>query len=156
MTTLAMAPPGQGLSLCIPDLRTRKKDSVLAEIAGAAHGLGLVTDGALLLELLKLRERLGNTGVGKGVALAQARSITVLAPRVVVARSVRGVEWGSEDGVPVQLLLLVLAPAEWSDEAYHGLIARMASPIRLQRARQKLIAANSPDALSALWRELTA
>lgn len=155
VTMLATAPSGHDVALCIPDLRTRKKEAVLAEMAGAAHGAGVVADSTLLVEILKLRERLGSTAVGKGVALPQARSITVLMPRLVVARSLRGVEWGAEDGAPVNLVLLVLAPAEWSDDAYHGLISRAASPMRLQRTRQKLIGAESLEVLNALWREAT-
>lgn len=119
----------------------------------AARELGVVVDSELLLELLRLRERLGNTGLGKGVAIPQARSSTVLAPRVIVARSSRGIDWGAEDEVPVTLAMLVLAPAEWSDEAYFGLISRTASATRLQRNRQKLMDAESLAELGAAWRE---
>ena len=119
----------------------------------AARELGVVTDPELLLDLLKLRERLGNTGLGKGTAVPQARSSTVLVPRVIVARSTRGIDWGAADETPVTLTMLVLAPAEWSDEAYLSLIARTASATRLQRNRQKLMEAESLDALGAAWRE---
>jgi hypothetical protein len=49
--------------------------------------------------------------------------------------------------------MLVLSPAEWSDDAYFGLIARTASATRLQRTRQKLMDAQSLDAFGAAWRE---
>ena len=118
----------------------------------AAREMGVVVDQELLGELLRLRERLGNTGLGKGVAVPQARSSTVLVPRVIVARSARGIDWGATDEAPVTLAMLVLAPAEWSDEAYFGLIARTASATRLQRNRQKLMDAGSLDELGAAWR----
>lgn len=151
--TQVTVPTGHDLALCIPDLRSRKKEAALAELVAAARELGVVTDPGLLLELLRLRERLGATGLGKGVALPQARSSTVLAPRVIVARSARGIDWGAADETPVTLAMLVLAPAEWSDEAYYGLIARTASATRLQRTRQKLMDAESLAALGAVWRE---
>jgi mannitol/fructose-specific phosphotransferase system IIA component (Ntr-type) len=151
--TQVTVPSGHDLALCIPDLRSRKKEAALAEMVAAARELGVVTDAGLLLELLRLRERLGNTGLGKGVALPQARSTTILAPRVIVARSTRGIDWGAADETPVTLAMLALAPAEWSDEAYHGLIARTASATRLQRTRQKLMDAESLAALGAVWRE---
>ncbi len=154
--TVVTAPSGQNLALCIPDLKPRKKEAALVEMIAAARAADVVTEPALLLELLRLRERLGSTGIGKGVAIPHARSITIQAPRVIVARSRRGIEWGADDALPVSLVLLVLAPAEWSDEAYHGLIARAASVQRLQRARQKLLAAESPEALAALMREALA
>jgi mannitol/fructose-specific phosphotransferase system IIA component (Ntr-type) len=151
--TQVAVPIGNDLALCIPDLRSRKKESALAEMITAAHELGVVTDSDLLLELLRLRERLGNTGLGKGVALPQARSSTILAPRVIVSRSARGIDWGTEDEIPVTLAMLVLAPAEWSDDAYYGLISRTAAATRLQRTRQKLRDAGSLDALGAAWRQ---
>lgn len=151
--TQVTVPTGHDLALCIPDLRSRKKEAALAELVAAARELGVVTDAGLLLELLRLRERLGHTGLGKGVAIPQARSSTVLAPRVIVARSTRGIDWGAADEIPVTLAMLVLAPAEWSEDAYYGLIARTASATRLQRTRQKLMDAESLAALGAVWRE---
>ena len=92
----------------------------------AARELGVVADPELLLELLKHRERLGNTGLGKGIAVPQARSSTVLVPRVIVARSPRGIDWGATDETPVTLTMLVLVPAN-GRTMRTGLIARAAS-----------------------------
>jgi PTS system fructose-specific IIC component len=151
--TQATVVNGHDLALCIPDLRSRKKESALAEMVTAARELGVVAHVELLLDLLRHRERLGNTGLGKGIAVPQARSSTVLIPRVIVARSTRGIQWGAADEAPVTLTMLVLAPAEWSDDAYFGLIARTAAATRLQRNRQKLMDARSLDAFGAAWRE---
>ena len=151
--TQATVATGHHFALCIPDLRSRKKETALTEMVKAARELGVVADPELLLDLLKHRERLGNTGLGKGIAVPQARSSTVLIPRVIVARSPRGIEWGATDETPVTLTMLVLAPAEWSNDAYFGLIARTASATRLQRNRQKLMDARSLDAFGAAWRE---
>jgi fructose PTS system EIIBC or EIIC component len=154
--TQATVPTGHDLALCISDLRSRKKEAALAEMVMAARELAVIADPELLLELLRLRERLGNTGLGKGIAVPQARSSTVLVPRVIVARSARGIDWGATDETPVTLAMLVLAPAEWSDEAYFGLISRTASATRLQRNRQKLMDARSLDAFGAAWKEAAA
>jgi len=141
MTLAAL--PENDLSLCVPDLKSKKKDAALAEMVAAAGASGLVAGGNLLLELLKLRERLGTTGLGKAVALPHARSLTVREPRIVIARSTRGIDWQAGDDVPVHLVLLTLAPAEWSDDAFHALVARAAASFRLQRTRQKLMSAPS-------------
>ncbi|TMQ68739.1 MAG: PTS sugar transporter subunit IIA [Candidatus Eisenbacteria bacterium] len=153
---VVMALPGNDLSLCIPDLKSKKKDAALAEMALAAEAAGLVTGSDLLLELLRLRERLGNTAVGKGVAIPHARSLTVSQPRILVARSARGIDWQVADEGAVHLVLLTLAPAEWSDDAFHALLARAAGSSRLQRTRQKLLAAPSPQELALAFREALA
>jgi mannitol/fructose-specific phosphotransferase system IIA component (Ntr-type) len=152
---LVTAHPGNDLSLCIPDLKSKKKDAALAEMVSAAEAAGFVHGGELLLELLKLRERLGCTGLGKGVALPHARSLTVPHGRILVARSTRGIDWQAIDETPVHLVLMTLAPAEWSDDAFHALLARAASTARLQRTRQKLLAAPSQE-LATVFREALA
>jgi PTS system nitrogen regulatory IIA component len=153
---VAVAPPSFDLSLCIPDLKSKKKDAALAEIAAAAALAGLASDAELLLEVLKLRERLGTTAIGKGVAIPHARSLTVTHARLLVARAPRGIEWNAPDDAPVQLVFAALAPSEWPEEAFHGLVARAASSARLQRNRQKLLAAPSLEGLAVAFREAIA
>jgi mannitol/fructose-specific phosphotransferase system IIA component (Ntr-type) len=153
--TGAPAPPANDLSLCIHDLKSRKKDAALAEMASACRLQGLVTDDALLLEVLRLRERLGTTAIGKGVAVPQARSLTVREARIIVARSSRGVEWGAPDHLQVTLVLMVLAPSECGDEVWHALLGRAAASARLQRTRQKILAAPH-EHLSNVLREALA
>src|SRR5262245_15745911 len=151
--TVVTAPAGNDLALCISDLKSKKKDAALVEIVARAAEAGMVRGEALLLELLRLRERLGTTALGKGVALPHARSLTIAQPRILVARSARGIDWQADDDAPVQLVLMTLAPAEWSDDAYHSLLARAAGPARLQRTRQRLLAAPSLQGLAAAFRE---
>ena len=152
--SVAAAPPGYDLALFIPDLKARKKEQALAELVTAGSDAGIVTDVPLLVEFLKLRERLGTTAIGKGVAVPHARSATILTPRFLMARSQRGIDWGAADHLPVQLVFLVLSPGEWSDEAHHGWLARATSLARLQRTRQKLLGAASPSAAAAIAREV--
>jgi PTS system nitrogen regulatory IIA component len=150
------APPGYDLSLCIHDLKSKKKDAALAEMASAAIVAGIASEGSLLLESLRMRERLGGTAIGKGVALPHARSVTVSQGRILVARAPRGIDWSAADQAPVQLVLMILAPAEWSDEAFHALMGRAGATARLQRTRQKLLAAPSVEGLASVWREAMA
>jgi len=148
--------PGNDLSLCIPDLKSKKKDAALAEMAAAAEAAGVVTESDLLLELLKLRERLGTSSLGKAVALPHARSLTIPHARILVARSTRGIDWQAPDDVPVQLVMLILGLAEWSDDAFHALVARAAASFRLQRTRQKLLSAPSAQEFALVSRQALA
>src|SRR5688572_12473191 len=93
-------------SLYISELKKRTRGSVLHELAACAHAAGVVRDPALLRESLALRERLGMTPVLKSVAVPHARSLAVVEPRIVVARSHRGIEWGASDSLHVHVVLL--------------------------------------------------
>jgi len=150
MSVLA-APPLHDTSLDILDLKSRSRDSALAEIA--EHLGAAVRDSLLLRESLLRRERCASTAIGKGVALPNARSLAVRSARMVLARSSRGLAWDASDGEPVHLACAVVSPAEWSEETHHDWLARAATALRLQRTRQRLIDAPTPAGCLALWRE---
>jgi mannitol/fructose-specific phosphotransferase system IIA component (Ntr-type) len=153
--TISIGPSVLDIALCIPDLRPRRKDAVLQELALGAERAGGVRDPALLHETLCLRERLGSTAIGKGVAVPNARSIAVLDPRLVVARSRRGIDWKAADALPVRLVFLVLMPADAPLDAHHDWLARVVAFARLQRHRQRLIEAPSLESMSAVLRDLS-
>jgi fructose PTS system EIIBC or EIIC component len=154
--TLVATPSALDPSLYISDLKPKRRDSVLTEMVGLAHRAGSVRDPGPLIELLFLRERLGSTAIGKGVAIPNARSLVVLRPQIVFARSRRGVEWSAPDQQPVSLVLLVLAPAEWSESTAHAFLGRAVAVARLQRNRQRLLEASSFEVAAQVLKEIGA
>jgi mannitol/fructose-specific phosphotransferase system IIA component (Ntr-type) len=143
-------------SLYIPELKTCTREAALSDLVGLAHQAGTVRGPQLLLDLLAVRERLGSTAIGKGVALPHARSLTVVRAHLVVARTHRGVPWDAPDAMPVSLILLTLTPGDWSEEAHHSMLARAAAVARLQRNRQRLMDAGSFAEVAAVLREVGA
>ncbi|SRR5258705_8992042 len=151
MVTAAPAIPD--LSRFIPDLRSRRREGVLAELVETAHRAGVVHSPAPVSEIVRIRERTIPSAIARDAAVIAARSLAVIRPLVLVGRSLRGIEWpGSEDG-SIHLVVLVLAPAEWNEEAFHALLTRGAGLIRLQKARQRLIAQGSDVLVATLLRE---
>jgi len=148
--TTTVGPSVLDPSLCISDLKTKRKHSVLHELVAHAGRAGAVRDAALLCDTLLLRERLFGTGIGKGVAVPHARSIGVIVPRLLVGRSPKGVEWDSPDGVAVQVVLLVLSPAEASEDAHVARVARATLLTRLHRNRSKLLLAEHANEVAEL------
>jgi fructose PTS system EIIBC or EIIC component len=149
------APTTTASTLCIPELRTRRRDTVLVDLVELARQAGAVRDAPPVVDVLKARERAGATVLGKSVALPHARSLFVSRPLLVIARVSRGLEW-SEDAETVKLVLLVLAPAETPDDAWHARLARVSALGRLQRNRQRLMGAPDADAMRALAEEASA
>ena len=142
-------------SLFLPDLKLKRKESVLHELVGAALRDRAVRDAGLLQETLLKRERWCPSAIGKGVAVPNARSLAVIEPRMVVARSLRGIEWDAPDDLGVQLVLLVLSPSEAPIESHLERVARAIALTRSQRNRQKLVEAVDGRVLAALLREGT-
>jgi mannitol/fructose-specific phosphotransferase system IIA component (Ntr-type) len=150
--TVTAAPAIPDLSRFIPELRSRRRDSVLTELVDTALRAGVVRAAAPVSEIVRLRERMIPGAIARDAVVAAARSLAVIRPLVVVGRSTRGIEWqGAEN--PVHLAVLVLVPAEWSEEAFHALLARGAGLVRLQKQRQRLIAQGSEAMVATLLKE---
>ena len=154
--TLGTTPSLLDASLYTPELKSRSKEAALTHLVSLAHRAGVVRMPAPLLDLLVLRERVGSTGIGKGVALPHARSLTVRRPLLVVARSRRGIDWDAPDGLPASLLLLTLTPGEWGEETHQAFVGRAVAVARLQRNRQKLLEAASFADVAHVLRDVTA
>jgi nitrogen PTS system EIIA component len=119
--------------------------SVIAEISARALG----QDSAEVLTKLLLRERMGSTGVGYGVAVPHARLKGLDRMRGVFIRLETPVEFGSVDDQPVDLVFALLAPAHSRSEHLRAL-ARVSRVLRQADLREQLRQARSPDAIYAL------
>jgi len=117
----------------IPELRARSKDGVLLEMVRALADDGAVGDPTLLLEMIRRRESLGSTGLGKGVAIPHGRSTAATDTRVVFARSTKGIDFGAIDGEPCRIFFLIVAPYDDTKHEYLpllGKIAELANSVR--------------------------
>ena len=128
------------------DLRVRDKDSLLRELAkrAAAACGGLKADA--IHAALRAREELGSTGLGKGFALPHARIEGL--PRFVgfFARLSRPVAYDAIDGAPVDLVFLLLMPAEEG----HDHVAALAAVSRRFRDLAIVARLREADAVGAL------
>ncbi|HZC82108.1 MAG TPA: PTS sugar transporter subunit IIA, partial [Nitrospiraceae bacterium] len=96
-------------------------------------------DGKIVLEALKTRERLGSTGIGKGVAIPHSRSTVTDALTLLFARSVEGVEYNAVDEKPVHLFFMILAPHKEKSSEYLPLLGKLVEITRDVNIRKKLL-----------------
>jgi len=73
------------------------------------------------------REKVGSTGVGKGIAIPHAKIKTLGKTVAALARSKEGLEFNSVDGEKVFLLFFILSPPK--DEAQHLEVLRWVSDV---------------------------
>ncbi len=137
----------------IVDLRADSKEDVLRALAavGARAGQGL--DEESLYRVIKEREGLGSTGIGSGVAIPHGKLPGLKDLVVVVARSVEGVPFDSVDASAVNLIFLLLAPDN-AATFYLKLLARVSRLLKLEGAREALMAASSPGEIITMVSEL--
>lgn len=139
-------------ALFLPELRTRRKATVLEELTQSLAEAGITRHPEAILELLRQREALGSTGIGKGIAVPHARSTQITERVVLLARSKKGVEFEAVDGAPVNLVFLIVAPPIEPDPVYLKLLAEIVHSVRLARVRQKLLDAPTFEAAREVLR----
>src|SRR6185295_13773953 len=130
-------------TLYLPNLQARRKTSVLEELVQALVPAGVTRYPGAILDLLAQREALGSTAIGKGVAVPHARSALIAERAVLVARSVRGIDFDAPDGKPVQHFFLIVGQSVGQDPVYLRLLADIVRAVRLTKVRQRLLEA--PD-----------
>src|SRR5438128_9075844 len=90
------------------DLAGTTKDDILKELIGLLR-LDEKSEG-MLFKMLKRRENLGSTGIGRGIAIPHCRSLVVNKLRVAFGRKKGGVDFKAIDEKPDNLFLLNVAP----------------------------------------------
>jgi len=143
-------------ALFLPELRTRRKANVLEELTQSLAEAGITRHPEAILELLRQREALGSTGIGKGIAVPHARSTQISERVVLLARSKKGVEFEAVDAAPVNLVFLIVAPPIEPDPVYLKLLAEIVHSVRLARVRQKLLDAPTFEAAREVLRAAAA
>jgi PTS system nitrogen regulatory IIA component len=94
-----------------PSLKAKTKKQALQDVAQRAAVLtGL--DAREIFDTLMQRERLGSTGVGRGIAIPHGRMAGL--PRIVsvFARLDEPIDFEALDNEPVDLIFLLLAPEQ--------------------------------------------
>lgn len=106
------------------DLDAETKDEVLKELVGVL-GLDDKSDG-ILFKMLKRRENLGSTGIGRGIAIPHCRSLVVNRLRVAFGRQPQGVDFRAIDEEPVRYVFLIVAPPLEVSNQYLPVLGKIA------------------------------
>ena len=126
------------------DLKSKNKNSVIRELYDNIKSTGKIKDEALGYKDVCLREEMGSTGIGKGVALPHAKTKAVDEVILTLGISKEGVEYGSVDEESVKILFMFLCPEEKTQE-YLKVLARISRWIKEESFRERLLKAKSKE-----------
>lgn len=133
------------------DLESTAKDDALRELIGL---LGLDDKSEqTLFKMLKRRENLGSTGIGRGIAIPHCRSLVVSKLRVAFGRKRDGLDFNSIDGQPVHFLFLIVAPPLEVSNQYLPVLGKIAQFAKEPDVPARLLALRSPAEFLALLAE---
>ncbi len=124
-------------------LRGRSKEDVLREMADQiASGSPALERNALYGALLD-RESTASTGIGEGVAIPHTKIAGAETLMIAVGVSREGVEFGSIDGQPAHIFVVLVAPEHCAGDHLKAL-ARVSRLCRDSAFRGKLLVVETP------------
>ena len=132
-------------------LEATSKDEALKELIGLL-GLDDKSDG-ILYKMLKRRENLGSTGIGRAIAIPHCRSLVVNRLRVAFGRSTRGIDFKAIDDKPVSYVFLIVAPPLEVSNQYLPVLGRIAQFAKEADVPERLAGLESPEEFLALLEE---
>jgi PTS system nitrogen regulatory IIA component len=129
-------------------LRVNSKKQVLQELSERAASVSGLAAREIFDSLLQ-RERLGSTGVGDGIAIPHGKLAKCGRIFGVFARLERPIDFDALDGLPVDLMFLLIAPENAGADHLKAL-ALISRVLRAPGLAAKLRATRDPSALFSL------
>ena len=129
-------------------LRASSKKQLLQDLAKQAKVLTGLND-SKIFEVLLEREKLGSTGLGKGVAIPHGKLSGLSSLQGIFAKLDKPIDFDSVDNSPVDLVFLLLAP-EQAGADHLTALARVSRYLRKQDNCEKLRNTDDQDRLYIL------
>ncbi len=126
--------------ICL-DLKGTNKIEVLKELNELLIKSGKINDREKCLEALVNREKLGSTGIGKGVAIPHAKTEYADDLTIAFGMNKQGVNFNAVDEEKVNIFFVFVSPMKKS-KIYLKILARISRLIRNEEFRKKLLNAN--------------
>lgn len=133
------------------ELDGNTKEEVLKELIDLL-GLDEKSQG-MLFKMLKRRENLGSTGIGRGIAIPHCRSLVVSKLRVAFARKTAGVDFKAIDEKPVYFFFLIVAPPLEVSNQYLPVLGKIAQFSKEPDVPERLLSIKQPREFMQLLQE---
>src|SRR5687768_2343784 len=133
------------------ELEGATKDEVLKEMIGLLR-LDEKSEG-MLFKMLKRRENLGSTGIGRSIAIPHCRSLVVSKLRVAFGRKASGVDFKAIDEKPVKFLFLIVAPPLEVSNQYLPVLGKIAQFSKEPDVPDRLLTLKEPAEFMKLLEE---
>jgi PTS system nitrogen regulatory IIA component len=125
------------------ELEGTSKDEILKELISLLS-LDEKSEG-MLYKMLKRRENLGSTGIGRGIAIPHCRSLVVSRLRVAFGRKPQGIDFKAIDDKPVYNFFLIVAPPLEVSNQYLPVLGKVAQFAKEPDVPERLAALDSPQ-----------
>jgi len=132
----------------VANLKASSKKQALQELSQQAAVLTGLHE-RTIFDVLLQREKLGTTGIGRGIAIPHGKMQELERLHGIFARLPKPIDFDAIDEQPVDLIFLLLAP-ESAGADHLKALARISRLLRDDAICAKLRGADDPEALFAL------
>lgn len=122
---------------------------VLSQMAARLEEAGVVSDGASLARALRERERRSSTALGSGIAIPHGKVPGLRGVVVALGIARPPVAFGAADSAPVDLVFLLLSPAE-APPTHLQALSRLSRILRVPGTAARIRQAGSGAAAEVL------
>ena len=107
----------------------------------------------ILFKMLKRRENLGSTGIGRGIAIPHCRSLVVDRLRIAFGRTNQPIEFDAIDDNATRFFFLIVAPPLEVSNQYLPVLGKIAQFAKESDVPDRLAQISEPDQFLALLEE---
>jgi len=125
--------------LFLTDLSAKNKDELLTEIVDQFVNVKYLKNREIVLEMLRQREKLGSTGIGKGIAIPHGRTTSASDIMIAFGKSTEGIEYEAIDNKPVHLVFMIIAPPQDENNMYLPILGQLVEILNKSKNRKKLL-----------------
>lgn len=124
------------------NITVKDKEAIIDKMISILDNDGVIIDKKKFKEDIYHREYLSNTGIGFGIAIPHAKSKFVKEPKIAVGIIKDGVEYGSIDEKPVNIIFMIAVNDSQSDLHLRAL-ANLSRKLMHEEFRNKLLNSKS-------------
>ena len=126
-------------------VKEKDKNTILNSLVNKIGDLASIDNLDALRSEVMEREALGNTGIGRGIGFPHAKSEHVHSLQALLALPAKPIDYGSLDGVPVNIIFFIVAPKDGDNNEYLHTMARVSRFLGKNNVREQLLKAKTPE-----------
>jgi len=137
-------------NLFIANLNASNKEEVMGELLDLFIKEKIVRNKPIVMEMLHQREKLGSTGIGKGVAIPHGRTTAAMEVVIAFGKTNKGNDFDAIDGKPVTLFFMIIAPPNDEENKYLPALGSLVTILKVNKNRKKLMQINTYSELLSI------
>ena len=125
------------------EMQASTKEEAIEEVLQLFVQEKYIRNPSIVLDMLRQREKLGSTGIGKGVAIPHGRTLAASDVLIAFGKSSAGIEFDAIDQKPVHLIFMVIAPPHEEKNIYLPILGSLVTVLNDEKNRERFMSVDN-------------